>query len=295
MRYYRPVSNVLGIDVGGTKVKAIRFSSDNFITEEEQTLQTADGFLAVYDQILQVIQDLRTPETIAIGIGVPGLLYQPEGKVHTMPNIPGSEGFPLKQRLTADTGLPCAIDNDANCFALGEALFGDGKGQSVVVGVTMGTGIGGGIVIDGQIFHGAHGFGAEVGHMLLKPGEPPYETTDKRGEVEQFFSGSAMKQRCSAAKDPSEYLEGEVCSFMHKDIYKEISWFLVNIIHLLDPSIVIIGGSAGHSVAKHLPELHTELNKWMLPGTPLPNIVLESVEEAATKGAAHLGLQLVQR
>lgn len=286
------MSDIIAIDVGGTKIKAIAY---NYALEPTTELheQTESHFSEVYKQILRMISELQTTDTKAIGIGVPGLLYQPEGTIHTLPNIKGAEKFELKKQLEADTGLPCAVDNDANCFALGEALFGAGKDCPVVVGITMGTGIGGGIVLNGKVFHGGNGFGAEVGHMLLQPGQPPYETDDKRGEVEQFFSGSAMKLRCSAAKDPKDYLEGEVCSFMHKDIYREISWFLVNIIHLLDPNVVIIGGSAGHSVAKHFDELHKELEQWMLPGTPLPKICLESVPQAANLGAASLAKELL--
>src|SRR5690606_34007907 len=129
---------------------------------------------------------------------------------------------------------------------------------------------GGGIIIDGKIFRGANGFAGEIGHMLLKPGEPPYPTQDKRGEVEQFLSGTAMGKRCEAASHPGEYLEGEVCEFMRPDVFREVAWLVTNLTHLIDPSVIVFGGSAGHALKPHLSKVETELKKWMLPGTPIP-------------------------
>lgn len=284
------MSTIIGIDLGGTKISATRYNTTTWEAELElrEDTNAQIAFEDVFTQIIRMTQALKTPETIGLGIGVPGLIKQPSGVILTMPNIPNGEEFHLKSKLEAEFDFPIRVDNDANCFALAEALQGSGEGHSVVVGITLGTGVGGGIILNGKIFHGSQGFSAEIGHMLLQPGQPPYETTDQRGEVEQFFSGTAMGKRCAAATDPTDYLQGAVCSFMHKDIYREVSWFLVNIIHLLDPSIIIFGGSAGHAIAKHFDTLKVELKKWLLPGTPLPELTLESLPNSATLGAALL-------
>lgn len=284
------MSTVIGIDLGGTKISATRYNTNDWIAEaqERESTLSAESFSVVYEQIVAMVQRLRQPDTVGVGIGVPGLIRQPAGVIHTLPNIPKGEEFPLKSKLEAEFDMLIRVDNDANCFALAESIRGSGEGHSVVIGITLGTGVGGGIILDNKIFHGAEGYSAEVGHMLLQPGMPPYPTEDKRGEVEQFFSGTAMGKRCEAASDPTDYLEGAVCSFMHKDIYKEIAWFLVNIIHLLNPSIIVFGGSAGHAVAKHFDRLKEELIKWLLPGTPLPELTLESLPNSATLGAALL-------
>lgn len=184
--------------------------------------------------------------------------------------------------------LPVHVENDANCFALAEARMGAGKDGKVVIGLTLGTGVGGGIVINGSIFQGADGFAGEIGHMLLRPGEPPYETEDKRGEVEQFLSGTAMGNRCPEAKDPSDYLHGAVCSFLHPQIFREAAWLCVSLTYLLNPSVIVFGGSAGTSLMSHLPEVESDVRKWMLPGTPLPRLAKAELKEPGVLGAALL-------
>ena len=282
--------SVIGIDLGGTKIAAARYSAASWKQDQSLRRETeaSKGFSHVLDTLVDVITELKKEDTRAVGIGAPGLITHPEGTILTLPNIPGGEGVPIQQTLFERTGLPCLADNDANCFTLAEAIAGAGKGASVVVGVTLGTGVGGGIVINGKLFQGSQGYAAEFGHMLLVPGHPPFKTEDKRGDVEQFFSGSAMGKRCEEAKDPSDYLEGEVCAFMHKDIYREVAWMCTNLIHVLDPSVIIFGGSAGHALARHFKEVKKELHHWMLPNMPIPELKVAELKDAATLGAAML-------
>jgi predicted NBD/HSP70 family sugar kinase len=186
--------------------------------------------------------------------------------------------------------MTIALENDAQCFAFAEATFGAGKGHSVVVGITLGTGVGGGIVINGQLYRGAHGHGGEIGHMLLRPGQPPYHTDDLRGDVEQFISGSAMKHRCQEAKKPEDYLEGEVCSFLRPDVFREVAWMCVSLSALLDPSIFILGGSTGHALKPHLPTIMKEWKQWSLPNTTEPLFTTAMLQDAGVRGAAALAL-----
>lgn len=284
------MASVIGVDLGGTKMAVARFDPQSLVLQAEERFGThaESGMEQVLLDLLFAIESLQTEDTIGVGIGVPGLVKHPEGEIMTMPNIPKTKNFPLQMRLEERLKMKVKVENDANCFALAEALFGAGKGHDVVCGITMGTGVGGGIVINGNLFRGSHGFAAEIGHMLLKAGEPPYETKDKRGDVEQFLSGSAMGKRCSAAKRPEDYLEGEVCSFLQPEVFQEVAWLVTNLAHLLDPSIVIFGGSAGVALKPHLKEIEAELKKWMLPETPLPEIAIATLKDSATRGAALL-------
>lgn len=284
------MSSVLGIDLGGTKIAAARYDNSTWEQLEEGRTETQAGgsFEQVFSNIVSLAERLRTDDTAAVGIGVPGLVQLPEGIIVTLPNIPHAENFALKKKLEAALRLPVVVGNDANCFALAEAKRGAGKGKAIVVGITMGTGVGGGIVIDGKVLSGAHGFACEIGHMLLKPGEPPYETDDKRGDVEQFLSGTAMGKRCEAAKRPEDYLKGEVCSFLRPEVFREVAWMCASLTHLLDPSVIVFGGSAGRALAPYLSTIETELKNWMLPGIPTPPLKIAELKDAAMMGAALL-------
>ena len=278
---------LLGVDIGGTNVKIASFDSQSFelLTSEVVPTEAERGFLDVLDRVTALVDRYRTPDTKSVGLCVPGPVLQPEGILLRAPNIPASENIAVQQLAEDAFGLHVSLGNDAQCFTLAEAILGAGKGQKVVCGVTIGTGVGGGLVIDGTIFHGAHGFAAEVGHMLLKP---PFETTDKRGEVEQFFSGSAFAERCKAASSPDDYLNGEACSFLHPDIFREIAWMCTNISHAYDPSIIVFGGTTGKALKPHLEAIAKELKQWMLPSVPLPLLAVAERQHPGTLGAALL-------
>lgn len=282
--------SILGIDLGGTKTAVARFDAKSLELQASQSFSTKDQktWKQLCETLISIIEKVKSADTIAIGIGVAGLVNAQTGKILTMPNIDGSENQDLRSFVEQQTGVPTNITNDANAFALAEALSGSGKGESVVLGITLGTGVGGGIVIDGKIFNGAHGYAGEFGHMLLVPGKPPYQTDDQRGEVEQFLSGTAMGKRCESAQDPTHYLGGQVCEFMHPEIYREVAWLVTSLTHAFDPSIIVFGGSAGFALRPHLEEVKSELKKWMLPHTPLPRIEVTSLQNSGTLGAALL-------
>jgi glucokinase len=279
--------SIIGIDLGGTKIAAGLFDAVTLECRRKVLVPTgaARGFRFVQEDLLKIIDDLRETGTAGIGIGVPGFVDAVTQKVLRMPNIPGAEGSDVRTAIAAYTKLPVAIDNDARCFAFAEAVLGAGKGHRTVVGVTLGTGVGGGIVVDGKIFHGAHGFAGEFGHMLLVPSRPPLETDDRRGEVEQFISGSALGRRCPDAKTPQEYLEGERCALLHPAVIREVAWFVTNLTYAVDPSIVVLGGSVGKALKAHLPAVRIELARWALPGIPPPEIGCGILEGASLLGA----------
>lgn len=283
--------SIIGVDLGGTKGAIARYDADTLVQEAAERIPTStDGFLSVLDAIAATVQTMKTPDTVAVGVGVPGLVRQPEGILLHAPNIDGSVDIPVRELLEQKLGLPVRIDNDANCFALAEALRGGGRGHRVVCGITFGTGVGGGIVINGELFRGSHGYSAEVGHMLLMPGNPPYDTDDKRGSVEQFLSGTAMGKRCVQAKRPQDYLEGEVCSFLQPHIFREVAWLCTSLTYLLDPDIFVFGGSAGLAFKPHLEKIEAELRRWTLPTTPLPQLAVAELKDAGMMGAALLAI-----
>jgi glucokinase len=284
------VRSIVGVDLGGTKAALARYDAATWTFEEREKFLTeaGRGFDDVLDRVVQHIARFRRPDTVAVGIGIPGLVRRSDGVLLNAPNIPGSAGVPLKKILEDRVKLPVFLENDAHCFALAEALRGAGKGHDVVIGVTFGTGVGGGIVLQGKLFRGGHGFAGEFGHTLLTPGNVPYEAADKRGDVEQFLSGRALGKRCEVAKRPEEYLEGEVCAFLRPEVFREVAWFVTNLLYSFDPDIVVFGGSTGRALKPHLKEISDELRAWLVPHTPLPLLATAALEDAGTLGAALL-------
>ncbi len=283
-------SNVIGIDIGGTKCAVALYERRTWklLKREKFSTRAERGFPAVLEETLALAKGWISKDVVAVGVGVPGLVRHQGGVILRLPNIPGGEGFPLLEKVRETFNLSASVENDSNCFTLAEAREGAGKGSSVVCGVTMGTGVGGGMVVDGRIFRGADGFASEFGHMLLRPGSPPSGTSDQRGEVEQFLSGTALRKRCPAAKRSEDLLEGPLCASLHESIVLEVSWLCANLTHCVNPSVIVFGGSTGKALRSHLPSIEKEMTRWMMKDTPLPRLAISSISGAATMGAAML-------
>lgn len=281
---------LLGIDVGGTKIAAVAFDAKTGkpVHKEQESTEAKKGIETVCAQIEKLVGRFPRKNILSVGVGVPGLVT-PEGVVTVLPHIALKRPYALQSVLQKRLQLPVTVDNDARCFAFAEAIRGKGKGRSVVIGITLGTGVGGGIVIGGKVFRGADGFAGEVGHMLLQPGITPAGSGDDRGEVEQFLSGTALRLRCAQAEKPGDYLEGEACEFLHPSLVKECAWLFTSLTHLLNPSIIILGGSVGKALVSKLPLIKKQLKSLLLPGTPLPQISVSTLPHAGALGAALLG------
>jgi glucokinase len=183
---------VLGVDVGGTKVAvaAVDGVTVSEATEDPTVTDTTEALLDGIDAaVKRMIERVGRPE--AIGVGVPSQIEYATGTVETSVNIPLT-GVPLREELGKRFGIPVFVDNDANCAALAEAHI---LGEDNLVMLTLGTGVGGGVVIGGMTFRGAHGLGAELGHMTLNPDGPPCPgNCPNRGCIEAYCSGQALER-----------------------------------------------------------------------------------------------------
>jgi glucokinase len=183
---------VLGVDVGGTKVAvaAVDGVTVSEATEDPTVTDTTEALLDGIDAaVKRMIERVGQPE--AIGVGVPSQIEYATGTVETSVNIPLT-GVPLREELGKRFGIPVFVDNDANCAALAEAHI---LGEDNLVMLTLGTGVGGGVVIGGMTFRGAHGLGAELGHMTLNPDGPPCPgNCPNRGCIEAYCSGQALER-----------------------------------------------------------------------------------------------------
>jgi glucokinase len=190
----------VGLDIGGTKIAAGVVRADGRIVERTRvpTPQDIEEEVTV-DLLEKVIDDLRSrqPEVEAIGVGAAGLVEWPAGRIVWAPHNPYRD-LPLRRLLHELTGLPTVVDNDANAAAWAEARFGAGTGSDQMVLLAVGTGVGGGLVLDGRPYRGMNGLGAEVGHMIVDPDGAPC-SCGSRGCLEAMVSGTALERMAREA------------------------------------------------------------------------------------------------
>lgn len=158
---------VVGVDVGGTNIRAGAMDSDGNILCRKRTITEADRGVEQFIGKLEVlVQEIRKelPEfrLKAVGFGIPGAIRSREGVVTQAPNFPALDGQPVRGMLQGRLQIPCFIENDANAIALGEMWVGAGRGFSHIVSLTLGTGVGGGVIIEGELLRGADGMAAEL-------------------------------------------------------------------------------------------------------------------------------------
>ncbi len=180
----------IGIDVGGTKIAAGRVNGDGTIAARAKRSTPAQSPDAIAAAISELIVELRTPDVSAVGVACAGYIDRAGTSVLFSPNLAWRDE-PLQQRIAATTDVPVILENDANAAAYGEFTHGAGGSLRDMVMITVGTGVGGGIVSDGRLFRGAFGIGGEMGHMLLVPGGRLCGCGN-RGCVEAYGSGSAL-------------------------------------------------------------------------------------------------------
>lgn len=256
-----------GIDLGGTTVKIAYFDeTGNMLEKWEIPTVTENGGTQILPDIAASIRQFLEGNQIAdtailgLGIGVPGPVNA-KGVVNRCVNL-GWGVFNIAEELRSLTGFPVKAGNDANVAALGEFWKGGGQGCDNMVFVTLGTGVGGGIVVEGNLLHGAHGSGAEIGHLVLNRDETRQCSCGKRGCVEQYCSATGIvrvaKDHLAATDAPSSLRDLEVMTC--KDIfdaakagdaqaqqildrvYAYMGEFLGNVCSVVDPEVVVIGG-----------------------------------------------------
>jgi glucokinase len=243
---------VLGIDVGGTKVE-IATVEDGRAHAPEQVPTPLDSADALLDGIELLARRViaRDGEPDVIGVGVPSQIDFATGTVISSVNIP-LEGVPLRDELQKRFDLPVFVDNDANCAAVAEAQLVEGGPARHLVMLTLGTGVGGGIIIDGSVFRGASGLGAELGHMVIEATgrKCPGRTCPNYGCIEAYCSGKALE---IAAGKPGREVEDaaragdpEAEEHLH-ELGRWLGVGISNFVNMFEPEHIVIGGGFGTS------------------------------------------------
>jgi glucokinase len=184
--------HTIGLDIGGTKILGVVTDPDGTVVAEERD-ESPEGFADIVDSAATMATTLRRRvpvDVTAIGIGIAGLV-DGDGMLRYGPNLPGVIDAPVRDELAKRTGLPVVVDNDANVAGWGEVRFGAAAGARDALLATLGTGIGGAILLDGTVVRGAHGFAAEIGHFTVDR-DGPICACGERGHWEAIASGSAL-------------------------------------------------------------------------------------------------------
>ena len=194
----------LGVDLGGTKIYSIVADSNGrLLATDYRYTEAAEGPQPVIERVVASLRDAlaqsgRTASDLAgVGISTPGPCDQSRGLVTDAPNLPGFHNVPLARLVGEALGLPTVLENDANAACYGEHRFGAGKGFRHILYVTLGTGIGGGMMVDGKIYWGASGAAGEVGHIIIDQDGPPCNC-GARGCLEALASGPAIARAAAA-------------------------------------------------------------------------------------------------
>jgi glucokinase len=245
---------VIGVDVGGTKISAALVHEDGRIEDpltRKTKLGSQEEFLTDLDDL---IEELRDDRAAALGLGLPSTIDQRAGRVVSSVNIPCAD-LDIRDRMTDRFGLPTAIDNDGNAAAIAEWKVGAGRGTDNMVLLTLGTGIGGGLILDGKPFRGATGAGAELGHMVLQYGGPEC-ACGGTGHFETVGSGqaadAAAKELLGGASGGAELVVAagdgnERAVEALAQIGRRLGAGIASLINIFEPELVVIGGGFGQA------------------------------------------------
>lgn len=290
---------VIGIDLGGTAIKLGRFAPDgsclqSLIVETPQPATPAAVVAVMVDAISQIDPE---NQTVAIGVGTPGPTDAAGRIAQVAINLAGWQDVPLADYLEAKTGKPTILANDANCAGLGEAWLGAGRRFQNLILLTLGTGVGGAIILDGKLFVGHQGTAGELGLITLNP-DGPMCNSGNQGSLEQYASVMAIRRR--TGKEPAELGalaqagDANALSFW-QEYGRDLGIGLTSLIYVLTPEAIIIGGGVSASFEFFLPAVTAEIEKRVLSTSRVGLQILpaELGNSAGMVGAAKLAWQKV--
>lgn len=282
---------VLAVDLGGTNLRlALVNTAGEILHRRAEPTNSGQGTEALVSKIAAAMlampseAGLSPAQIIAVGMGIPGLVEPDRGRVVKAPNLPELDGFLLGPALRALLPWPVLLDNDANLFVWGEAGLGAGQGEANLLGITLGTGVGGGLVLDGRLWHGANGTTAEIGHMTIEPGGERCNcgnygcletlasaTWTVRWTVTRLAAGESSSlttlwqqspQKVTARQIFQAAVDGDrlACQAWQR-LGRALGIAIANVVHLLGVPMVILGGKVAEAWDQFMPTLEEELTR----------------------------------
>lgn len=310
---------VIGVDLGGTNLRTAILSPDGSILDRhKEATHAADGWEKVVARLIENIKRQRTVavqqgfDVAAVGVGAPGVIQADKGIVVKSPNFPDWNNLPLKDQLEKALGTPVFLENDANAAALGEQWRGAGRGIRSMILLTLGTGVGGGIILDNKIWHGADGMAGEIGHMTLIPDGRPC-TCGNTGCLEMYASArgivqsfrEALGKAASGVPDQIKQLSSEqvyeaagagneIAVRVMKDMGRMLGIGIASLINIFNPERIVVGGGVKDAWPLFIGATREEIMKraFAVPAQRTEIVLSQLGDDAGMVGAAAVAFDL---
>jgi glucokinase len=254
-------THAIGVDLGGTKILAGVVTREGEVLRRHERMTTLDSQDALVAELEIAIGEVLDDEVGAIGLGVPGPLDLSRGRTYDMVNLPFHD-FPLRDHMHEKFSLPVGLDNDANAAAVAEWRVGAGRGVDDLVMLTLGTGLGGGVISNGRPFRGARGAGVELGHtVIVHDGRPCQGRCSGRGHLEPYVTGLAATRAAQDAFGPAADAhrlvrlanEGDVqAREILADIGRHLGSAMGSFANIFEPALIVLGGGFGVAAWEHI-------------------------------------------
>ncbi len=319
-------SPTLGIDLGGTNIKgAVVAADDRVLAMRSIATEASRGFEHVLGRMVALVEALLTETGLqrdqvgGVGVGVPGPMSHARGIIYSAPNLEGWVNIPLRDLLRSQTRMRTVLENDANAAAFGECVAGAARGAGDAVMLTLGTGIGAGVVLGGRLWRGAFDNAGEIGHTIIDPLGRSCPC-GQRGCLERYASAQSIADRVKEALDAGEasslrrrHQAGEaltaeevsaaasagdaLCARIWADACRCLALACVNLQHTLNPRMIVLGGGLVGAGDRLLGPVRHEFDKLTWKIAPdQPQIVLATLEaRAGVIGAACLAREADER
>ena len=277
---------IIGIDLGGTNIRGGCVEENVLKSVLSRKLTAHHAAEEVLQQVFQLTDALIMPSVTALGIGVPGLVDQQTGTVFDVVNIPSWKKIPLQQIMEDRYKIPVVINNDANCFALGEYYFGKGQGANSLVGLTIGTGLGSGLVLNKRLYTGRHCGAGEFGMI-------PY----KEQSLEYYASGQFFKNVYGTVGE-EVYQKAIIGDTRSLEMYAQLGTHLGNaiktILYALDVELIILGGSVSKAFSFFEKTMWSSIREFPFQATAHDlKVEVSELENSGILGAAALHYDLI--
>ena len=305
---------IFAADLGGTHLRAATVDHKGEIQFRfKQNTPQAKDASAIVDAIVAAVRECQKQSDItAVSLVVPGTVKVEEGAVVKAPNLPCLDGFRLAAALTEQLDLPAILENDANAAAVGEMWRGAAVGCKTIICVTLGTGVGGGIILDGRLWRGVDGAAAEIGHMCVDPFGGVACTCGSRGCLEVFASATALVRMTREASPrypdsvlqgnerltaESIFLAGKQGDELALEIFRRMGVYLgiglANLINILNPEMIVIAGGVVNGWDLFEKHMHQQVEERAFP-LLAARVKIERAkcsDDAGLLGAARLGFK----